>query len=94
MRSKGCEVMEGLEFRKDIINRLKTIKGHIQGIERMVEEGKSCEDILLQITAIKSSVEKVGMIMIEDHAKECLIKDKVSPEEVDMIIKNIIKFLK
>ena len=86
--------MEGLEFRRDIINRLKTIKGHIQGIERMVEEGKSCEDILLQITAIKSSVEKVGMIMIEDHAKECLIKDKVSSEEVDVIIKNIIKFLK
>lgn len=86
--------MEGTELRRDIINRLRTIKGHIQGIEKMVEEGKPCDDILLQITAIKSSIEKVGMIIIEDHAKECLIKDNISSEEVDIIIKNIIKFLK
>lgn len=86
--------MERSEFRKDILSRLKTIKGHIQGIEKMVEEGKPCDDILLQISAIKSSVEKVGMIIIEDHSKECLIKDNLSADEVDAIIKNIIRFLK
>ena len=86
--------MENLDLRKDIINRLKTIKGHIQGVEKMVEEGKQCEDILLQITAIKSSIEKVGMIMIEENAKECLIKENISAEEIDSIIKNVIKFLK
>ncbi|MBJ2354967.1 metal-sensitive transcriptional regulator, partial [Sphaerochaeta sp. S2] len=38
---------------KKIINRLRTIKGHIAGIEKMVEEGKPCDDILVQIAAIR-----------------------------------------
>ncbi|SCY67328.1 metal-sensitive transcriptional regulator [Alkaliphilus peptidifermentans] len=86
--------MEDKEVKKDIINRLKTIKGHIQGIENMIEEGKECHEILLQVNAIKSSVEKVGLLIIEDNAKECLIKDNISSEEVENIVKSIIKFLK
>jgi len=82
------------DVRKDIINRLRTIKGHIQGIEKMVEDDKECKDILVQITAIKSSMEKVGLLIIEDHAKTCLIKDNLSGEEAENIIQSIIKFMK
>lgn len=94
MWEEGSEKVQQLEARKNIVNRLKTIKGHIQGIEKMVEEGKSCEDILLQIAAVKSSIEKVGMIIIEDHSKECLLKEGTTVEEVDRVLKNIIKFMK
>ncbi len=86
--------MESVEARRDVINRLKTIKGHIQGIENMVEEGKSCQEVLLQIAAIKSSIEKVGMKLIEDHARDCLIKEDITSDEVDEVVRNIIKFLK
>lgn len=82
------------DVRKDLINRLRTIKGHIQGIEKMVEENKQCDDILVQITAIKSSIEKVGMIIVEDHAKSCLFKEQVTPEEAEKVIQSIIKFMK
>lgn len=86
--------MEAMDVKKDIINRLKTIKGHINGIEKMIEEDKSCHDVLVQITAIKSSIEKVGLLIIEENSKECLMKDSVTSEEVEDIIKNIIKFMK
>lgn len=86
--------MEEQEIRKDISNRLKTIKGHIQGIEKMVEDEKPCKDILLQIAAVKSSIEKVGVIIVEDHARECLLKGDITLEEVDKILKTIIKFMK
>ncbi|QZY55363.1 metal-sensitive transcriptional regulator [Crassaminicella profunda] len=85
------------DAKKDIINRLRTIKGHIAGIEKMIEEDtKTCDDILLQIAAIRASVHKVGLIILEDHAKDCLIGDQemVTREEVDKVLKTIVKFVK
>lgn len=84
--------------RKDILNRLKTIKGHITGIEKMVEDDKSCDDILLQIAAIKASVHKVGLVIMEEHAKECLVNiaegDCLDREKVIKIIDTIVKYAK
>lgn len=83
--------------KKDIINRLRTIKGHIAGIEKMVEEDtKTCDDILLQIAAIRASVHKVGLIILEEHTKDCLIGDNetLTKDEVDKVLKTIVKFVK
>jgi len=90
--------MENEQARKNIVNRLKTIKGHIAGVERMVEEGKCCNDLLLQIAAIKASVHKVGLVIMEESAMNCLIPDEstgvVDKEEMEKIIKTLIQFSK
>lgn len=90
--------MENEQAQKNIINRLKTIKGHIAGVERMVEEGKCCNDVLLQLAAIKASVHKVGLVLMEDSAMNCLAPDddsgKVDREEMEKIIKTLIQFSK
>ncbi|WP_231701813.1 metal-sensitive transcriptional regulator [Crassaminicella thermophila] len=94
---EGMIFMAREDAKKDIINRLRTIKGHIAGIEKMIEEDtKTCEDILLQIAAIRASVHKVGLIILEEHAKDCLIGDKesLSKEEVENVLKTIVKFVK
>ncbi|SDY32332.1 metal-sensitive transcriptional regulator [Tindallia californiensis] len=80
--------------RKDLIKRLKTIRGHIQGVEKMIEENKECDAVMQQITAIKSSVEKVGWILIKDHAAECIVKNPSDREEVNRTIQKIAQFLK
>ena len=48
------------EAEKAILTRLKTVKGHISGIERMVENKEDCSDILVQISATRSAIEKIG----------------------------------
>ncbi len=80
--------------RTDVIKRLKTIRGHIQGVEKMVEEGKNCDEVMQQIAAIKSSVEKVGWVIIRDHAVDCLMKEPMTKEEVNKTIHRIAQFLK
>lgn len=84
--------------KKNIINRLRTLKGHIAGIEKMVEEGKNCEDILIQIAAIKSSINKVGMIIVEEHAIDCLLNEgdgqPLDKEKVEKVIKTLINYVK
>ncbi len=83
--------------KQKVLNRLRTIKGHIAGIEKMVEDDKSCADILLQITAVKSSVYKVGLTIIEEHAMQCLAEqpvDKIDREEVKIVLKQILDYTK
>ena len=86
------------EMRKEIINRLKTIKGHIAGIERMVEEEKCCDDVLIQVAAIKASIHRVGLMIIEQHAKNCLFDEgqgeTMDKEQLEKILETIIKFAK
>lgn len=80
--------------RTDVIKRLKTIRGHIQGVEKMIDDGKNCDEIMQQITAIKSSVEKVGWLIIRDHAADCLMSEPVTKDEVNKTIQRIAQFLK
>lgn len=90
--------MENDQVKKNVINRLKTIKGHIAGVERMIDEGKDCNDVLLQIAAIKSSVHKVGLVIMEESAMGCLVTDEttgmVDKEEMEKVIKTLIQFSK
>lgn len=84
------------EARKHVINRLKTIRGHISGIEKMIEEGKGCDEVLLQVTAVKSSIHKVGMLIMEEHALSCLFSDEeeLNKEKMEQILKTIIHYNK
>lgn len=58
---------------KQILTRLKTVRGHISGVERMIEEEKSCEEILLQLVAIRSAIHKTSVIVAQRYASSCLI---------------------
>ena|SRR5690554_3534251 len=54
-------------------NRLKRIEGQVRGIQKMIEEDRYCVDVLVQISAIKAALDKVGYHMMERHAKMCVL---------------------
>ncbi|MFZ3170747.1 MAG: metal-sensitive transcriptional regulator [Carboxydocellales bacterium] len=56
----------------DVISRLAKIEGRIRGIKNMVEDHKSCADVLLQISAVESALKKVKQIIFEDHLENCV----------------------
>lgn len=86
------------EAKQKIVNRLRTIKGHISGIEKMIEEGKSCDEVLLQIAAIKSSIHKVGIVIMEEHAMQCMLSDEsgniTNKEQMERVIKTLLSYSK
>ncbi len=55
-----------------ILNRLARIEGQVRGLQRMIEQGKDCEEILAQLAAVKSALDRVGTHLISHHMKECL----------------------
>ncbi|HHV62723.1 MAG TPA: metal-sensitive transcriptional regulator [Firmicutes bacterium] len=68
--------------REELLRRLKTIKGHIAGIERMVEHGQDCTDVLAQLTAIKSAINKVQLNVLESYARQCVLNSMENGRDV------------
>lgn len=56
-----------------ITARLKRIEGQVRGISRMVDEEKYCIDILTQVSAVMASMRSVGMLVLEDHIRGCVM---------------------
>lgn len=63
--------------RDELTARLKRVEGQIRGIERMIEQDKYCIDVLTQITAAVSALEKVGLRLVGNHMRTC-VRDAVT----------------
>ncbi len=59
---------------RDALNRLKTVRGHLDGIIRMVEEDAYCVDLMKQVSAAQSSLEKVNRLILRNHLETCFSK--------------------
>jgi len=68
------------EETKMIVTRLKTVRGNIAGVERMMEEEKKCEEIFSQLVAIRSAVHNVSVFVAQRYANICLI-EAIEPAE-------------
>ncbi len=64
--------MKVLEANKQLIlNRLKTVRGHLDGIVRMVDDDAYCLDVMKQVSAVQSSLERVNRLMLKNHLETC-----------------------
>lgn len=59
---------------KNVLNRLARISGHIHAITRMVEEGRDCSDVLVQLSSVKSAINNCGKIILHDHIDHCIVE--------------------
>jgi len=57
----------------DISTRLRRVEGQVRGIQKMMDEGRDCEDMLTQVMAIRSAVDQVGARVMEYHLNRCLL---------------------
>lgn len=77
-----------------VVARLARIEGHVRGVKKMVEEGKECDEVLLQISAVQAAIRKVAQIILKDHLEHCLIdavKDGSEAEALEKLSKAIEK---
>jgi DNA-binding FrmR family transcriptional regulator len=65
--------------KKDILLRLRRIEGQLRGLQKMVEEGVPCADILTQVAAVTAAIKKVGTAVVKTYMEECLDKTKKEP---------------
>jgi DNA-binding FrmR family transcriptional regulator len=75
--------MPGSDDTKEaLLNRLNRVEGQVRGIIRMVEDEKGCEDVLTQVAAARSAMDRIGIHIITNRMRECLEnKPSVSPQD-------------
>jgi DNA-binding FrmR family transcriptional regulator len=71
------------EQHQSVLNRLARIEGHVRAVKRMVEEGTPCPDVLVQLAAVRSALNGVGRVILEDHLKSCMVDAVESGEFED-----------
>lgn len=83
--------------RDQLLSRLRRIEGQIRGIARMIERDEYCVDILTQITAVTSALEKVGLHLLSDHIRGCVadaVATRKGDEKVEELVGVVGRFLK
>lgn len=60
------------ESLRRIVNRLSRVEGHIRGIKMMVQESRSCPDVLVQIAAVRGALDRVSRMILDEHLTECI----------------------
>ena len=81
---------------KAVLNRMARIIGHMESIKRMIEDGRDCSEVLVQIAAVKSAIGNVGKVILQDHIKHCIV-DAVEDNDqqaIDDLCEAINKFMK
>ena len=58
---------------KAVLNRVSRAIGHLESIRRMVEDGRDCSEVLIQLSAVKSAINNTGKVILKDHIEHCLV---------------------
>jgi len=80
-----------MEANKDAIIRLKTAEGHLRGIQRMLDEGAYCIDVIRQIQAVQAALNKVSAQILDQHLNSCLVNaiQGEDPRERQRVLREI-----
>jgi DNA-binding FrmR family transcriptional regulator len=76
------------EHYQQVLNRLARIEGHVRAIKRMVQEDTPCPDVLTQIAAVRSALNSVGRVILEDHLQSCMV-DAVEKDDYKRALKDL-----
>ncbi len=72
------------EHTKAVLNRMSRIIGHMESTRRMVENGRDCSEVLIQLSAIESAINSVSRVILKEHLSTCII-DAVRKDDIEAI---------
>ena len=81
------------QHRSAVLNRLKTSRGHIEAVIRMVEDDAYCPDVMKQLSAVQGSLERASRIVLRDHLETCVAAAMVAGR-TDEIVEELMDALR
>ena len=72
------------EHTKAVLNRMSRAIGHMNAVKKMIEDGRDCSDVLIQLSAIKSEITGVSKVILKDHIDHCIV-DALKENDEDAI---------
>jgi len=77
------------EVNDDVVKRLRRLEGQVRGVQRMVEDGKDCRDIVTQLSACKAALDRVGYKLVAAGMRYCATTPEGSEEEVTIDVEEL-----
>ena len=81
------------DHRRAVLNRLKTARGHLDAVVRMVEEGTYCPDVMKQLSAVQGSLERASRVVLRNHLETCVAAAMVAGR-TDEIVDELMEALR
>ena len=78
---------------KAVLNRLSRAIGHLESVKRMVEDGRDCTEVLVQIAAVRSALSSTAKVILKDHLEHCISDDQSAAEQLQALNEAIDKFM-
>lgn len=88
MQNKGMKKLDKIENGKELQIRLAKIEGQIKGIRKMAEEERGCEELLMQLSAVNSSIHSLSCVILEQHIEHC-VDEGITSGDTAGAIKNL-----
>ena len=76
------------------MDRLRRIEGQIRGLQRMIEEQRDCSDIIVQVLAIRSALEQVGVKLLDQQLYNCFPDDDTAGVDLEPLKKSLRMWVK
>lgn len=92
-RGEGIGWEMAQNHKEQVIARLRSIEGHVRGVTRMVEEDAYCMDVIKQAMAIIKAVEKLNVVILDNHLNTCVTTAirSDSPSDRERVIKELLE---
>lgn len=85
--------MEQYQYDAKVLNRMKRVEGQIRAIIRMMEEGKECRDVVTQLSAARSAIDRTSTIVVAKNLEQCIINAQQNGEDTSETVEEAIKML-
>ncbi|MFS8579897.1 MAG: metal-sensitive transcriptional regulator [Novibacillus thermophilus] len=82
-----------MHYTEDMKNRIKRIEGQARGILRMMEEDKECRDVVHQLSAVRSAVDRVILYIVGTNMEACIREQMENGGDTEEVIKEAVQLL-
>ena len=84
------------ENTKAVLNRMSRAIGHMEAVRTMIEDGRDCSEVLIQIAAVRAAITNIGKVILQDHIQHCIVDAVEHDDEqaLDALCQAIDKFVK
>jgi DNA-binding FrmR family transcriptional regulator len=82
-----------MEYNEQIKNRVKRMEGQLRGILKMMEENKDCKEVIMQLSAVRSAMDRTVGVIVSSNLVECVLEADKDIEKTDELIKEAVNLL-
>jgi DNA-binding FrmR family transcriptional regulator len=90
---KGCVMNMEYNYTEDMKKRLRRIEGQVRGVLRLMEEGKTCKEVVSQLSAVRNASDKALAQIVAVNLQQCLLEEQAAGRDTSKLVQEAVELL-